>query len=272
GLDDPTGGAAATDLADEHMSQKPTRDHRSRSRVERRRQGSAVHGPPVSPRFTLDQKDSPPASSGSGAGSLGDGGGGAGGAAGSGTEARGCSKSRGCPRSLPFAAPAPPAPRPRPPRPRPPPRPPPPRSPRSGRPPRSARSPPRAAGAARRNAPAGGGAGPHRRRRRRVGHGRIERFVGFGHRVADLDRVGAVIVLGEVDQLTVVRLAQQLLHLGRLDGLGIALDLGHGFAELFGAHRAGFAAQAADRLLDHAEGTVQRERAAALLGSDFGSG
>src|SRR5205814_8198827 len=97
-------------------------------------------------------------------------------------------------------------------------------------------------------------------------------FVGFGDRVADLDRVGAVIVLGEVDQLTVVRLAQQLLHLGRLDGLGIALDLGHGFAELFGAHRAGIAAQAADRLLDHAEGAVQRERTAALLRSDFRCG
>src|SRR5207248_1103348 len=105
-LDDPAGRAVPTDLADEHMSQKPTRDHGSWSRVERRRQGSTAHGPPVSPRFTLDQNDSPPSpppeSSGSGAGPLGAGGG-SDGAAGSGSDARG-STSRGSPRSPPFVA------------------------------------------------------------------------------------------------------------------------------------------------------------------------
>src|SRR5205809_733382 len=77
GLDDPAGGAAAPELAQENVSQKPTRDLGSRSRVERRRQRSAAHVPPVSPRFTFDQKDSPPVStsaSGSRGGGLGAGG------------------------------------------------------------------------------------------------------------------------------------------------------------------------------------------------------
>ena len=52
-------------------------------------------------------------------------------------------------------------------------------------------------------------------------------------------------------------LAQQLLHLGGLHGLGVTLDLGDGFAELFGAHRAGVASQTAQGLLEHAEGAVE---------------
>src|SRR5207244_3709260 len=62
------------------VSQKPTRDLGSRSRVERRRQCSAAHVPPVSPRFTFDQNDSPSSAppvstSGSRGGGLGAGGG-----------------------------------------------------------------------------------------------------------------------------------------------------------------------------------------------------
>src|SRR5207247_9768451 len=52
-------GAATADLAEQNVPQKPTRDLGSRSRVERRRQRSGSHVPPVSPRFTLDQNDSP---------------------------------------------------------------------------------------------------------------------------------------------------------------------------------------------------------------------
>src|SRR5439155_1188928 len=138
GLDDPAGGAAASQLAQENLSQKPTRDLRSRSRVERRRQRSAFHAPPVSPRFTFDQKDSPPLSvstSGSRAGGFG-----AGGCTGSALAVRGSGASRGSIRSLPTrsprsAPPPPPAPRPRPPPPRPPRPPPPPPPPPSPPPP-----------------------------------------------------------------------------------------------------------------------------------------
>src|SRR5205823_11094607 len=59
GLDDSTGGAAASKLTQQDVPQKPTRDLGSRSRVERRRQCSAAHVPPVSPRFTFDQNYSP---------------------------------------------------------------------------------------------------------------------------------------------------------------------------------------------------------------------
>jgi len=62
-----------------------------------------------------------------------------------------------------------------------------------------------------------------------------------------------------------VRLAQQLLHLGRLDRLLVALDLGHGLAELLRAHRAGLSAQSTDSLFDEAESAVEGEGAAALL-------
>src|SRR5947199_45618 len=51
--------SATADLAQQNVPQKPTRDLGSRSRVERRRQRSGSHVPPVSPRFTLDQNDSP---------------------------------------------------------------------------------------------------------------------------------------------------------------------------------------------------------------------
>src|SRR5438093_1491837 len=128
GLDDTAGGPAAAELAQENMAQKPTRDLRSRSRVERRRQRRASHVPPVSPRFTFDQKDSPASpvsTSGSRAGGLG-----AGGCGGSGSAlaVRDSGASRDSMRSLatrstrsPPPRPSPPAPRPRPPRPRPPP-------------------------------------------------------------------------------------------------------------------------------------------------------
>src|SRR5439155_15763040 len=142
GLDNPARRAAPAELAQQNVAQKPTRDLGSRSRVERRRQCSASHVPPVSPRFTFDQKDSPPpvSSSGSRAGGLGAGGGGGSGSA----LAMRCSgASRGSMRSRPTRSPrsplpSPPAPRPLPPPPRPPRRPRPPRSPRS---PRSGRSP-----------------------------------------------------------------------------------------------------------------------------------
>src|SRR5712691_4592045 len=145
GLDDPAGGATASELAQENVSQKSTRDLGSRSRVERRRQCSASHVPPVSPRFTFDQNDSPPPSPPlSTSGSRAEGGGlGAGGGAGSALAVRGSGASRGSVRSPPTRSPrsprpSAPAPRPRPPRPRPPRRP---RLPRSLRSPRSDRSP-----------------------------------------------------------------------------------------------------------------------------------
>src|SRR5205823_5160580 len=86
-----------------------------------------------------------------------------------------------------------------------------------------------------------------------------------GSGVADFDRVGAIVLLGEIDQFTVVRLAQELLHLGRLDGLGVALDLGHGFAQLFGAPRTGVTPRASQSLLDDSSGA--RDGAAALFRS-----
>src|SRR5436309_2797855 len=140
GLDDSTGGAAASELTQQDVSQKPTRDLGSRSRVERRRQCSAAHVPPVSPRFTLDQNDSPPVStSGSRGGGLG-----AGGGVGSALCVRDSGASRGStrsPRSPRSARPSEPAPRPRPPRP------PRLRAPRSA-PPAGALSPPNGSGAA----------------------------------------------------------------------------------------------------------------------------
>jgi len=106
----------------------------------------------------------------------------------------------------------------------------------------------------------------------------IERLVGIGHggglgprrvwrrrRVPQLHGVRSVVLFGEVDQLAIVRLAQQLLHLSRLDRLFVALDLGHGLAELLRAHRAGLPAQATDGLFDEAEGAIEREGAAALF-------
>src|SRR5256885_6584482 len=140
GLDDSTGGAAASELTQQDVSQKPTRDLGSRSRVERRRQCSASHVPPVSPRFTFDQNDSPPpappvSTSGSRGGGLG-----AGGGVDSAVCVRDSEASRGStrsPRSPRSARPSEPAPRPRPPRPQPPSCPRPPRSPRSPRSPPS---------------------------------------------------------------------------------------------------------------------------------------
>ena len=106
--------------------------------------------------------------------------------------------------------------------------------------------------------------GPHRRRSGRLGHRRIVRLVGVGHgrrlgAAADLHGVGAIILFGKVDQLAVVRLAQELLNLGGLHRLLVALDLGHGLTQFLRAHRAGLSAQPADRLLDQAERAVERE-------------
>src|SRR5205807_4226076 len=67
----------------------------------------------------------------------------------------------------------------------------------------------------------------------------------------------------QVDQLPVVRLAQQLLYLSRLDRRFVPLDLRHRLAELLRAHRAGLPAQPTDGLLDEAERAVQGKRAAA---------
>src|SRR5438876_9693559 len=144
GLDNPARRAAAAELAQQNVAQKPTRDLGSRSRVERRRQCSASHVPPVRPRFTFDQNDSPPpappvSSSGSRGGGFGAGGGADSAVCVRDSEAsRGSTRSRRSPRS---ARPSEAAPRPRPPRPRPPRRPRPPPSPRSPRSPRSGRSP-----------------------------------------------------------------------------------------------------------------------------------
>src|SRR5207244_2122723 len=96
---------------------------------------STRHAPPVSPRFTFDQKDSPspsPSLSASRAGGLAAGGGAGDGGRGSDVVIRGSNTSRGSPRSpleAPPPPPPPPAPRPPPPRPRPPRRPLPPRPP-----------------------------------------------------------------------------------------------------------------------------------------------
>src|SRR6184192_3669831 len=133
GLDDSTGGAAASKLTQQDVPQKPTRDLGSRSRVERRRQCSAAHVPPVSPRFTFDQNDSPsPAppvsTSGSRGGGLGAGGGVDSAVCVRDSEAsRGSTRSRRSPRSARPSEPAP--------RPRRPPRPPRLRAPRSAPPP-----------------------------------------------------------------------------------------------------------------------------------------
>src|SRR5206468_3269675 len=59
-LDNATRDAPPVDVADQDLAQKPTRDHGCRSRVERRWERRTLHAPPVSPRFTFDQKDSPP--------------------------------------------------------------------------------------------------------------------------------------------------------------------------------------------------------------------
>ena len=85
-LYDAAGGAAAPDVTDQDMSQKPTRDLGSGSRVECSSQRSSLppgHAPPVSPRFTRDQNDSPSdsGSEGFGAGTGGGGSCGLGGAA-----------------------------------------------------------------------------------------------------------------------------------------------------------------------------------------------
>src|SRR3989475_5862503 len=121
GLDDSTGGAAASELTQQDVSQRPRRARGSRSRVERRGQCGVSHVPPVSPRFTFDQNDSPPpappvSTSGSRGGGLGAGGGVDSAVCVRDSEAsRGSTRSRRSPRS---ARPSELAPRPRPPRPR----------------------------------------------------------------------------------------------------------------------------------------------------------
>src|SRR5439155_1447011 len=56
------------------------------------------------------------------------------------------------------------------------------------------------------------------------------------------------------------------------DRLLVALDLGRGRAELLRAHRAGLSPQPADRLLDEAKRTIEREGAAASRCSHPGRG
>src|SRR5205814_3572597 len=132
GLDDAARDPPAPHAAHEDVAQKPTRDLGSRSRVERRRERRTRHAPPVSPRFTFDQNDSP-STSGSAAGAAGgDGGDRAGGGGGGARNAAACSSA---PRSSAGG-------RSRPPRPRPRRRPRPPRSPRSPRLASSPRGPP----------------------------------------------------------------------------------------------------------------------------------
>src|SRR3989442_8991651 len=53
GLDDSTGGAAASQLTQQDVSPKPPRDPGGRARVETRPQGGASPVPPVSPRLTF---------------------------------------------------------------------------------------------------------------------------------------------------------------------------------------------------------------------------
>src|SRR2546422_1713962 len=121
--------ASPADLAHENVPQKPTRDLGCRSRVEARGEGARLHPPPVSPRFTFDQKDScSPSASPSGAGD---------GAGGGSPGARSVRGGRSAWSRISVSPPRPP----RPPRPRPPRCRRPPRSPRSPRSPPSPRSP-----------------------------------------------------------------------------------------------------------------------------------
>src|SRR5207249_2897631 len=87
--------------------------------------------------------------------------------------------------------------------------------------------------------------------------------LGRRRRVPQLHGVRSVVLFRQVDQLPVVRLAQQLLYLSRLDRRFVPLDLRHRLAELLRAHRAGLPAQPTDGLLDEAERAVQGKRAAA---------
>src|SRR5207245_7624923 len=75
---------------------------------------------------------------------------------------------------------------------------------------------------------------------------------------AQLHPVPAVLLLRQVDDLAVVGLAQQLLELGGLDRLALALlQLVDRLAQLLGADRALLPAEAAERLFDQAEGAVE---------------
>src|SRR5439155_3391300 len=129
GLHDPTCHAPAAALAHQNMPKKPSRDLGCRSRVEARGEGARGHAPPVSPRFTFDQKDScSPSASLSGGGD---------GAEGGSPEALSVRGGRSAWSRISVSPPRPaPPPLARPPRCRPPPR-----SPRSPRSPPSPRSP-----------------------------------------------------------------------------------------------------------------------------------
>lgn len=75
--------------------------------------------------------------------------------------------------------------------------------------------------------------------------------------------VGTVLFLREVDDLGIVRLAQQLGEPRRLERLTVgARHVRHGLAQLIGVDGI-LAAQPLERVLEHAEGLGEREPAAA---------
>src|SRR5207249_2423585 len=123
--------------------------------------------------------------------------------------------------------------------------------------------------------PTGGGGAAHEGGRGgRLGHGGIQRLVGVahgrglgcgsGHRggrlLAELHLVRPVALLRQVDDLGVVRLAQQLgepLDLERL--CFTALELDHRLPQLVGAHGLVTATQARQRLFEQTERPTPRE-------------
>ncbi len=93
-----------------------------------------------------------------------------------------------------------------------------------------------------------------RRRHRGRRRGRRRRLT------AQFHLIGAVGFLGEVDDLGVMRLAQQLREALRLKRLRLPpFELNHRFAQRFGGHGRVAAAQAGERLAQQAECLTQRE-------------
>src|SRR5206468_1488820 len=123
----------------------------------------------------------------------------------------------------------------------------------------------------------GGGAAHEGGRGGRLGHGGIQRLVGVahgrglgcgsGHRggrlLAELHLVRPVALLRQVDDLGVVRLAQQLGEPFDLERLCFAaLELDHRLPQLVGAHGLVTATQARQRLFEQTERLTQREATA----------
>src|SRR5205807_53700 len=79
-----------------------------------------------------------------------------------------------------------------------------------------------------------------------------------------LDGVAAVVLFREIDELAVVRLAQQLLQLGGLERLIAGLQLVHRLMQLLRGNGALLSPESSEGLADKTERAVHRERTLAL--------